>query len=448
MPSQAYRVLVDQPTGTIFALSDNGKVGTGLSPSFGGDSGLLTVLQGATRTPPAWFPTTPPAAGATYLLGTVVPLTDGRGQLYFTCGGSLYQLAPDGRPQPAAVPTLPVPAGLLLPVSAPPVAVDDLAHRLFTVADYYLQGFDTRTGTTVVTTFLPPLVGAGANVSIGPLAVDAQGGRVYIATTQYVLPMYGGGRTNLYVLTVQGSLVRKLPGLGFGVDTAQLVLAGTTRRLVVFGCNAVSGGGTPAEHVQILDLTTGRYLTPKPLTLGACGVTSLLTPTTPGILAVDAAAGTAIVVSGPWPPTNSPASPNPGFAWFINLRTGGWFNTGTRYGCVQVGRQPSAMAIDSRLHRAYVASSADGLVTILDTRTGHVLGVVHVGGVPTSIAVDTHDQQVVVALDGVPGPTQPGGLAFFPADITTAQVPPTRGCAAEGAPYFLALPGIRTTAKG
>jgi hypothetical protein len=66
----------DQPTGTVFALNT-----LGVGP---GPGGLLSVLDGATGRPVPWIPSTPPARNASYLLGGVTPLQDGRGQVYFT----------------------------------------------------------------------------------------------------------------------------------------------------------------------------------------------------------------------------------------------------------------------------------------------------------------------------------------------------------------------------
>ncbi|MGH2346341.1 MAG: hypothetical protein ACRDG4_14035, partial [Chloroflexota bacterium] len=153
------RVLVDQPTGTTFAMAT---------------AGPLYVLNGATATPPSWFAPGPAGApnGAMYTLG------DGQGHVLFDWGHGLDLLAPAGTPLP--VPHLRAP---LWPFNL--AVADAPAHRLFELLRPTLPRViarDSSTGTTAFTTPLPVAkTSAPPSYTIATvLGVDPIGGLLYV----------------------------------------------------------------------------------------------------------------------------------------------------------------------------------------------------------------------------------------------------------------------------
>ncbi len=207
-------------------------------------------------------------------------------------------------------------------------------------------------------------------------------------------------------------------------------MAASARRLVSFSCPDGSGefflGDYASAEIQILDLTTHRWLTPQPVPVSSCwsgvgtGVTAydagsglnLAYASTEQLLAVDAGADRVVVVS-PSTAGDQYIQQTAGQVKLLDLRTS------SMAGCVQVGTFPDAVAIDSSRHRAFIANGVDGTVTVLDTRSGQVLAVVPVGGSPTSVAVDKRDQLVYVAT---------GSLVYFPESYQNKQKPPTVSC--------------------
>lgn len=71
---------------------------------------------------------------------------------------------------------------------------------------------------------------------------------------------------------------------------------------------------------------------------------------------------------------------------------------------IPVGASPNAIAIDIRRHRAIVSNQASargasqGSLVLIDTQSGHVLGVVTLAGRPLSIALDTNTGRGFVTL--------------------------------------------------
>src|SRR5437870_10935503 len=55
---------------------------------------------------------------------------------------------------------------------------------------------------------------------------------------------------------------------------------------------------------------------------------------------------------------------------------------------VAVGSQPFGIALNASTSRAYVANSASGTVSVIDTTTLSVVATIAVGGAPTEVAID------------------------------------------------------------
>src|SRR5919202_3947952 len=67
---------------------------------------------------------------------------------------------------------------------------------------------------------------------------------------------------------------------------------------------------------------------------------------------------------------------------------------------IAVGHMPSAMAVDTRRGRVFVANEGANSVSVLDVRTGAVLATTDVGLAPTALAVDETAGRVVVLTTG------------------------------------------------
>jgi YVTN family beta-propeller protein len=67
---------------------------------------------------------------------------------------------------------------------------------------------------------------------------------------------------------------------------------------------------------------------------------------------------------------------------------------------IAVGRMPSAMAVDTRRGRVFVANEGANSVSMLDARTGAVLATTGVGLAPTALAVDETAGRVFVLTAG------------------------------------------------
>jgi len=70
---------------------------------------------------------------------------------------------------------------------------------------------------------------------------------------------------------------------------------------------------------------------------------------------------------------------------------------------IPVGNEGSGggIAVDARIHRAYVPSSIDGRVAVIDTTTNSVVGSIAVGPQPTSVAIDTVPTTLVKAAAAI-----------------------------------------------
>ncbi len=63
---------------------------------------------------------------------------------------------------------------------------------------------------------------------------------------------------------------------------------------------------------------------------------------------------------------------------------------------VAVGEHPGGVAVNSALHRVYVANFSDGTVSVLDGKAKNLLATVQIGGNPHGIAVNTANDKIYV----------------------------------------------------
>lgn len=64
---------------------------------------------------------------------------------------------------------------------------------------------------------------------------------------------------------------------------------------------------------------------------------------------------------------------------------------------IDVGGQPSSVAVDSQTGTAYVAEPSTGTISVIEASSGEVTAVVLVGGAPSDIAVDEVTKRIYVA---------------------------------------------------
>src|SRR5205823_5212716 len=79
------------------------------------------------------------------------------------------------------------------------------------------------------------------------------------------------------------------------------------------------------------------------------------------------------------------------------------------------GGSPLAIAVDAKTHRAFVANSVDGTVSVLDADTSTVLRTVKVGKDTAALVVDEGTGRVYVSTNApAPRPpvANPGQVAF------------------------------------
>ncbi|MBA3947123.1 MAG: YncE family protein [Herpetosiphonaceae bacterium] len=68
----------------------------------------------------------------------------------------------------------------------------------------------------------------------------------------------------------------------------------------------------------------------------------------------------------------------------------------TRVTTIRVGRQPIGVAVDPRIHRAYVGNSLDNTVSVIDTITNSVVDTIRVGLFPADVEVGLNTNVVYV----------------------------------------------------
>jgi DNA-binding beta-propeller fold protein YncE len=165
------------------------------------------------------------------------------------------------------------------------------------------------------------------------------------------------------------------------VHTLTLGAAPDALALDASGGSAVAGsvsGGT----LSLLDLTRGRVLrtvrvgpprTPAPLGLAIASSWHHLFVTVPG------------------------DAQTPGVVQMRDSRTGSLLRD------IQVGDNPRALAVDARRGRVLVANAGDGTVSLIDARSGALLRTTALGLAPLAVAVDERTAHAFVSGPAVPG---------------------------------------------
>ncbi len=253
--------------------------------------------------------------------------------------------------------------GLGAAVASQALAVDTRVHHLFVAGQAadgsgsHLWTLDTRTGALLQATRLAGVVaGIGVDEDAGWVVVaDEEGARVALLDTRT-------GRVQRSARIGRAPLATVVDGSG---GRAYVVASGTYR------AGYPAGEGAQGA-VSVLDTRTGRIQ-------GAIAVGAL-----PGAIAVDNAAGLAVVANG-----------GEGTVSVLTAR-GGVLRGVT----VPVGVRPSAVAVDERTGRAYVVNAGDNTVSVLDIRRGAVVRTIRVSVSPRAIAIDNARGLVLVAADG------------------------------------------------
>jgi YVTN family beta-propeller protein len=153
-------------------------------------------------------------------------------------------------------------------------------------------------------------------------------------------------------------------------SAARVVASPRTARVFVlsFRPQVAGGGGSPFGRVQMLDARTARVVRSVRLA-------------DPTALAIDNRAARVLVTGN---------TRRGGRLTALTARSGGviW--------SARVGRLPSAIAVDERAGRVYVASSGSRTITVLDATTGRTRCSVGVDGAPAAVAVDPRARRVFV----------------------------------------------------
>ncbi len=205
-----------------------------------------------------------------------------------------------------------------------------------------------------------------------PLAVVADEGRGRVFVADW--------RSNRVwvVAAADGAIIRST---GAGPNPGAVAIDRRVGRVFVLNTPFdIPGGGRPRSTVGVLDAATGALL--RTTTVGRMDGLSMA-----GSLAVDEATGRAFVL-------------NSGDHSVSVLATA----DGRLLGTVALPGAPSAVAVDARRHRVFVATTRGdtqaGAVAVLDSATGRVLGTVTVGLAPTQVAVDSRIGRVFVGVGG------------------------------------------------
>jgi YVTN family beta-propeller protein len=309
------------------------------------------------------------------------------------------------------------------------VAVDDTTGRVFVVNEgsFSSSGLQAGTGSVSVldarTGHVVRTVTVGA--APGPIAVDRQAGRVFVANDW-------GGACGNYRGTVsildagRGRLLHTVP---VGVCPASVAVDAPLGR--VFVANFVS------NTVSVLDARGGRLLQtitlgPSPGTVAALAVDertqrvlALSFPpriaggggsTMGHVTTLDAATGRVVRVVAVQAPNALGLDQRTGHAFVTgSLAHGGRVSlldtrSGTVLRSIQVPIYPGAVAVDPASHRAFVVTSGAldrrgvphgrGSVVVLDTRAGVLRCTIAVGTGPTAVAVDARTTHVFVVNRG------------------------------------------------
>lgn len=225
-----------------------------------------------------------------------------------------------------------------------------------------LYMLDTRTGTLLRTITIP----------FDPLAVgkDGRGTRIFVASA-------GGMKANS--ISFQGvGVVSMLDARSgtmrwharVGVHPTAVAVDATTRRVFVVNAGQMGSIGLGPGSVSMLDTETGRARGTVPVGRGAVAV------------AVDDRTGRVFI-----------ANEESHSISVLDARSGVVLRT------VPVGFA-TALAVDEKAGRVIVANGGSGTVSVLDAATGAIVRTILVGGGPTAVAVDTRTHRAFITSTG------------------------------------------------
>jgi len=285
------------------------------------------------------------------------------------------------------------------------VAVDEQTNRVFVTdhVDGYLRVLDAGSGALLHTVAVD---------RDGPMAVDEQGGHVFLAGALNGPDKYGvysdhavvrmldartGGILRTITTNVTGDAAALVvdtparrvfvvfPGAALVLDARsgavlRTVAASRSPQLVALDARSghvfVTNGGD--DSVSMFDARQGTA--PRTVALGG----------TPTCVAVDERSGHVFLPTGH------------GIA-VLDARSGALWRT------VSAGHPFDAVTVDEQTGRAFVSSAVDNSVSVLDTRGGAVVRIVRAGRQPHVAAVDARSGRVFIGSQGPFSSSNPTG---------------------------------------
>ncbi len=271
------------------------------------------------------------------------------------------------------------------------VAVDELRNRAFVaVGSGYadvsggITVYDARSG------HVQRVIEVGQGIS--NLAVDPPTGHVFALDNV--------ANQVMLIDVASGTLLRTSP---VGQDPTAMALDVRTRRLFVAsgGSGAAAGSPTGRGAISVIDARSGAVLRTI-----AAGIAPL-------VMAIDQQTSRLFVANA----GSTDAQGNymgDGSITMLDTHTGAVLST------VTMAQSPTALAVDARTRRVYVATrgsvSSPGSLVALDARSGALLRTVLVGLNPTSVAVDERLGRVFVTESGGVAQT-PGTWSWLPGTL-------------------------------
>lgn len=249
-----------------------------------------------------------------------------------------------------------------------------------------------------------------AGLALGAVNVAAFGSLAAVgATAEPAVAAAPAGATTAgrYVLAARVAL----PGSVYSVA----VVAQLNR---IYVATSRYASNRDVETVEAIDLRTRRVV--QRIVLPASGAK----PQAITALAVDPTSRRVYVVISGFNQGGGPGGPN----------TLTVFNpAGRKIASTGVGRAPAGMALDPAAHRAYVANSYGGSVTVVNTTTNRAVRTIGLPHPSTlgPLLVDHATHRLVVAFDSTTGPT--GRVAVI--NTTTARVLRVLSIGGNGNPY-------------
>jgi len=229
---------------------------------------------------------------------------------------------------------------------------------------------DPHAGTvyTLDATSGAPIHTTAVNLYPTAIAADARTGRVFVV----------GHEGRIGVLDASTGRVRHTGHVASGDDATAVAVDEQSGHVLVYHDNGADRSG----QIGVLDATTGTLRRTTDLAVG--GYALAVDPSTSHAFALgslQSSSGGAVTV------------------YTLDTRTGGLVQS-VDINTVTSAAAEASVAVNSRTHRAYVASTGElespGCVSVLDTRDGRVLSHHTVGRGPLAVAVDNHTRRVFV----------------------------------------------------